>query len=151
MEEGQSLEAYPYQEYKKDVGSALHDISSLQYTTVVIHTLRHYIPHAGVTSVHSLVFRAYTIDVRKPPILAKHTWRIGWYISPRSYDSRLRGGGCFGIDSHCNRWLIERVEIWLGAKAWDHLGSCNILQVIKHLVSNRTKLFSWKTQEKQDS
>lgn len=45
------------------VGSSLHDLSKLQYTTVVIHYLRHYIPHLGVTGVCSSVVGAGLMNV----------------------------------------------------------------------------------------
>lgn len=51
--------------YRKDFGSAIQDVSNLQGTIVVVHALRHYILHIGVTGVcsPSPLVRAFCTNV----------------------------------------------------------------------------------------
>lgn len=56
------------------VGSALHDVSIIQYTTSVIHALRHYTLNSGVSGVCSSVVRAALmnlVDVVSNPVAHK--------------------------------------------------------------------------------
>lgn len=63
LNESHVLTIYIAVTYLECVGSALHDVYWLQYTTTVIHALRHYNLHSGVSSVHSSVVRAALMNV----------------------------------------------------------------------------------------